>query len=125
MGEGRRLRTVESSPGVHTGRGVRSRGGRWSIARLSGGEALARSLVREGVEVVFGLPGIQTYGLVAGLRDEPGVRLISTRHEQVTTYMADGYARASGKPGVALVVPALASTTPPPAWPRRTLAPRP
>ena len=72
---------------------------------LSGGEALARSLVREGVEVVFGIPGIQTYGIVAGLRDEPGIRLLSTRHEQATTYMADGYARASGKPGVALVVP--------------------
>ena len=42
---------------------------------------------------------------MAGLRDEPGIRMITTRHEQATTYMADGYARASGKPGVALVVP--------------------
>ena len=75
------------------------------MVKLSGGEALARSLVTEGVEVVFGIPGIQTYGIVAGLRDEPGIRLISTRHEQAATYMADGYARASGKPGVALVVP--------------------
>ena len=72
---------------------------------MSGGEALAKSLVREGVEVVFGIPGIQIYGIVAALRDEPGIRLISTRHEQATTYMADGYARASGEPGVALVVP--------------------
>ena len=75
------------------------------MAKLSGGEALAKSLVGEGVEVVFGLPGIQIYGIVAALRDEPGIRLISTRHEQATTYMADGYARASGEPGVALVVP--------------------
>ncbi len=75
------------------------------MSKLSGGEALAKSLVSEGVEVVFGIPGIQTYGIVAGLRDEPGIRLINTRHEQATTYMADGYARASGKPGVALVVP--------------------
>ena len=75
------------------------------MVKLSGGEALARSLVTEGVEVVFGIPGIQTYGIVAGLRDEPGIRLISTRHEQAATYMADGYARGSGKPGVALVVP--------------------
>lgn len=72
---------------------------------LSGGEALAKSLTREGVEVVFGIPGIQIYGIVAGLRDERGIRMITTRHEQATTYMADGYARASGKPGVALVVP--------------------
>ena len=82
------------------------------MATMSGGEALAKSLAREGVEVVFGIPGIQTYGIVAGLRDEPGIRLISTRHEQATTYMADGYARASGKPGVALVVRVSASTTP-------------
>ena len=75
------------------------------MVKLSGGEALARSLVAEGVEVVFGVPGIQIYGIVAGLRDEPGIRLISTRHEQAATYMADGYARASGKPGIALVVP--------------------
>ncbi len=75
------------------------------MVKLSGGEALAKSLVAEGVEVVFGIPGIQIYGIVAGLRDEPGIRLISTRHEQAVTYMADGYARASGKPGVALVVP--------------------
>ena len=62
--------------------------------------------MREGVEVVFGIPGIQIYGIVAALRDEPGIRMITTRHEQATTYMADGYARASGKPGgVALVVP--------------------
>ena len=72
---------------------------------LSGGEALVKSLVREGVEVVFGVPGIQVYGIVAALRDEPGIQMVSTRHEQATTYMAYGYARASGKPGVALVVP--------------------
>ena len=75
------------------------------MVKMSGGEALAKSLAREGVEVVFGIPGIQIYGIVAGLRDEPSIRMITTRHEQATTYMADGYARASGKPGVALVVP--------------------
>ena len=75
------------------------------MVKLSGGEALAKSLVREGVEVVFGIPGIQIYGIVAAIRDEPGIHMITTRHEQAATYMADGYARASGKPGVALVVP--------------------
>ena len=72
---------------------------------MSGGEALAKSLAREGVEVVFGIPGIQIYGIIAALRDEPDIRMITTRHEQAATYMADGYARASGKPVVALVVP--------------------
>jgi len=74
------------------------------MPRMTGGEALARQLVREGVKLVFGLPGVQLYGALAGLRDER-VRFITTRHEQATTYMADGYARAGGGFGVALVVP--------------------
>ena len=75
------------------------------MARLSGGEALAKQLAREGIRVVFGLPGVQLYGAVAGLRDEPSITFITTRHEQATTYMADGYARAGGGIGAALVVP--------------------
>src|SRR5205809_255939 len=75
------------------------------MARMTGGEALVQSLYREGVRVVFGLPGVQLYGVMAALRDEPRIRFITTRHEQATGYMADGYARASGEPGVALVVP--------------------
>lgn len=75
------------------------------MAKLSGGEALIKSLVREGVEVIFGLPGVQMYGIVAALRDEPSIKFVVTRNETATTYMADGYARTTGKPGVALVVP--------------------
>ena len=75
------------------------------MAKLSGGEALAKSLVREGIDVVFGLPGVQMYGLITGIRDEPGLRMITARHEFSTTHMADGYARATGKPSVAVVVP--------------------
>jgi acetolactate synthase I/II/III large subunit len=72
---------------------------------LTGGEALVKALHREGVRVVFGLPGVQLYGALAALRDEPGIRFITTRHEQATSYMADGYARAGGDFGTALVVP--------------------
>jgi acetolactate synthase-1/2/3 large subunit len=72
---------------------------------MTGAEALVESLVREGVQVVFGLPGVQIYGAMAALRDEPRIRFIATRHEQATTYMADGFARAGGGIGVALVVP--------------------
>src|SRR2546428_7597194 len=75
------------------------------MARMTGGEALVKQLYREGVRVVFGLPGVQLYGVVAALRDEPGIKLIVTRHEQATGYMADGYARAGGGFGTALVVP--------------------
>src|SRR5438045_2955241 len=72
---------------------------------LTGGEALVKSLYREGVRVVFGVPGVQLYGVLAALREEPGIRFITTRHEQATSYMADGYARAGGEFGTALVVP--------------------
>ena len=72
---------------------------------MSGGEALVASLVRQGVEVVFGIPGIHMSGIIAALRDEPSIRLITTRHEQGAAHMADGYAGVSGKPGVVLLVP--------------------
>lgn len=72
---------------------------------MTGGEALVQSLYREGVRVVFGVPGVQIYGVLAALRDEPRIRFIATRHEQAASYMADGYARAGGGFGVALVVP--------------------
>ncbi|MFP8876569.1 MAG: thiamine pyrophosphate-binding protein, partial [Myxococcota bacterium] len=76
------------------------------MQKLSGGRALARALVDRGVDTVFGLPGDQIMHALDGLYHERAdIRFISTRHEQATTYMADGYARASGKPGVAMVVP--------------------
>src|SRR6266404_8726683 len=75
------------------------------MARMTGGEALVQSLYREGIRVVFGLPGVQLYGVMAALRDEPRIRFVTTRHEQATSYMADGYARAGGGIGTALVVP--------------------
>ncbi len=75
------------------------------MAVMTGGEALVRSLFAAGVRVIFGLPGVQLYGVLAALRDEPRIRFIATRHEQATTFMADGYARAGGDFGTALVVP--------------------
>ena len=68
---------------------------------MTGGEALVRSLYAEGVRVVFGLPGVQLYGVMAALRDEPRIRFVNTRHEQATSFMADGYARAGGSFGTA------------------------
>src|SRR3979411_1787534 len=73
--------------------------------RMTGGQALAHQLAREGVEHVFGLPGDQTMHALDGIYDTPGIRFVTTRHEQGTTYMADGYARAGGTPGVAFGVP--------------------
>lgn len=75
------------------------------MARMTGGQALAKSLYREGVRVIFGLPGVQTYHAMDALAQEPGIQFITTRHEQAATYMADGYARAGGRVGTAIVVP--------------------
>jgi len=75
------------------------------MVKLTGGQALAKSLYREGVRVIFGLPGVQLYHMMDGLYDEPGIRFITVRHEQATAYMADGYARAGGQVGTAMMVP--------------------
>jgi len=75
------------------------------MAEMTGSQAVVRSLAREGVEAVFALPGAQIMGLFDALYDQPDMRVITVRHEQTTTFMADGYARVKGKPGVALVVP--------------------
>ena len=75
------------------------------MAQMTGAQALTRSLIREGVEVVFALPGVQIMEAFNALYDEPSLRLVLVRHEQSAAYMADGYARTTGKPGVAMVVP--------------------
>ena len=72
---------------------------------LTGGQAVVRQLIAEGVEVAFGLPGVQIMHIYNGFFGAPEIRIISTRHEQSAAYMADGYARSTGKPGVCLVVP--------------------
>src|SRR3954452_12186200 len=59
-------------------------------------------LEARGVEVVFGLPGVHNLPLWEALRETP-IRLVGVRHEQTAAYAADGYARATGRAGVALV----------------------
>lgn len=71
----------------------------------TGGQALVEQLRREGVEIVFGIPGVQLDWAVDALCDAPDIRFIVPRHEQATSYMADGYARTTGKEGVCMVVP--------------------
>ena len=75
------------------------------MPRMTGGQALVKSLHREGVRVIFGLPGVQLYHALDPLYDEPSIRFITTRHEQATAYMADGFSRAGGGIGTAMVVP--------------------
>ena len=73
---------------------------------MTGGEALGQQLVREGVRHVFGIPGVQLDWAMDGLaKVSDRIAFINPRHEQATSYMADGYARVSGDVGVCMVVP--------------------
>jgi acetolactate synthase-1/2/3 large subunit len=67
------------------------------------GQRLVEGLAERGVEVVFGIPGVHTVELYRGLSGS-SVRHVTARHEQGCAFMADGYARVSGKPGIALVI---------------------
>ncbi len=72
----------------------------------TGGQALVEQLRREGVEVVFGIPGVQLDWAVDALHGaSEHIKYVVPRHEQTTSYMADGYARSTGKEGVCMVVP--------------------
>jgi acetolactate synthase-1/2/3 large subunit len=74
--------------------------------RLTGGEAIVRAVLARGVDTVFALPGVQTYPIMDALqRAGNRVRVIGPRHEQTAGYMAMGYAKATGRPGVYSVVP--------------------
>ncbi len=73
------------------------------MSGLSVGQALARGLAARGVEMVFGIPGVHTIELYRGLVGS-GIRHVTVRHEQGAAFAADGYARVSGKPGVAFVI---------------------
>lgn len=67
------------------------------------GEFLVRQLSAWGVDTVFGIPGVHTVELYRGLPGS-GIRHITPRHEQGAGFMADGYARVSGKPGVCFII---------------------
>ncbi|MBI5442368.1 MAG: acetolactate synthase large subunit, partial [Deltaproteobacteria bacterium] len=69
---------------------------------LSGAEILLKSLEKEGVHTIFGYPGGVVLNVYDALYDS-SLRHILVRHEQAAVHAADGFARASGRVGVALV----------------------
>jgi acetolactate synthase-1/2/3 large subunit len=71
---------------------------------LTGGERLCRTLEELGVEVVFGLPGSQNVGLFEALRTSR-LRTVVATSELAASFMANGYARATGRPGVLATIP--------------------
>src|SRR5438552_14459022 len=74
------------------------------MTSMTGGEAIVSGLAAHGVNTVFGLPGAQIYGLFDAFQ-QAQLKVIGARHEQACGYMAYGYARSTGKPGVFSVVP--------------------
>ncbi len=70
---------------------------------LNGAQILTNSLIEEGVEYIFGYPGGAVLHIYDALNDQDSISHILVRHEQGAAHAADGYARASGKPGVVLV----------------------
>jgi acetolactate synthase-1/2/3 large subunit len=73
---------------------------------MTGGQALVQQLKMEGIDTIFGLPGIQLdWAFDAIYEERDHFKVYWTRHEQATAYMADGYARVTGKEGVSIVVP--------------------
>ena len=73
---------------------------------MTSGQALVKSLINHGVDTVFGLPGVQTYALYDALHEhQHELHYVGSRHEQGAAYMAFGYAKSTGKPGVYTVVP--------------------
>ena len=67
---------------------------------LTGAQIVCESLLREGVDTIFGLPGGAVLPFYGALSGYPNLRHILVRHEQAAAMAADGYARATGKVGV-------------------------
>jgi len=73
------------------------------VEQLSGGDMLTRALHDEGVDLIFGYPGGAVLHIYDAIFRQDKIEHILVRHEQAATHAADGYARATGKPGVVLV----------------------
>ncbi len=81
------------------------------MAKMLGAQMFFETLLHQGVDVIFGLPGgyvLKVYDVMTGYTDR--IKHVLVRHEQGATHMADGYARASGKPGVVLCTSGPAAT---------------
>jgi acetolactate synthase-1/2/3 large subunit len=74
-----------------------------ATATRTGGEWVVAALAAEGVRHVFGLPGIHNLAIYDALLRQSGIVHVLSRHEAGAAFMADGYARASGRPGVVVV----------------------
>ncbi len=93
---------VRTAASVGAPRGLGSRTEKQGREML-GAEAIVASLEAEGVDTVFGYPGGQAIKIYDALYDSDKIKHVLARHEQGAVHMADGYARATGRPGVVIV----------------------
>ncbi|MCC6703335.1 MAG: decarboxylase, partial [Thermomicrobiales bacterium] len=82
---------------------TRQNQGERTVTGQTGADLVVETLLANGVDTVFGIPGVHTLALYDALHERP-MRHILARHEQGAGFMADGYARASGRPGVAFII---------------------
>jgi acetolactate synthase-1/2/3 large subunit len=75
------------------------------LTKIYGAHAIVKCLEREGIEMVFGIPGLYSMPIFDALYHHPTIKTITVRHEQGAAFMADGYARASGKPAAVITLP--------------------
>lgn len=75
------------------------------MRKIFGSEAIVKCLEREGIEMVFGIPGLYNMPIFDALYRHPTIKVITVRHEQGAAFMADGYARASGKSAAIIPLP--------------------
>ena len=67
------------------------------MTRMTGGQALVKSIIANGVDTIFGLPGVQLDWFFNALHDEGNnIRVMNSRHAQGGAYMANGYAQSTG-----------------------------
>src|SRR5436309_2777391 len=124
--DGRARRARRQARGAARGAGARARSPRARARRRrhrprlradamsagvrTGGEWVVHMLAREGVRHVFGIPGVHNLAIYDALLRQSEITHILARHEQGAAFMADGYARAAGAPGVAIVTSGPAAT---------------
>ena len=75
------------------------------LEKIHGARAIVKCLEREGIDTVFGIPGLYNMPIFDALYHHPTIRTITVRHEQGAAFMADGYARATGRPAAILTLP--------------------
>ncbi len=75
------------------------------MTQIYGAHAIVKCLEREGIEIVFGIPGLHNMPIFDALYRHPKIKVVTVRHEQGAAFMADGYARATGKPAAIIPLP--------------------